>query len=44
MTGQRGVDVAVEAVGEPALAEAAFAALAPGGRAVVVGMMPPTAA
>jgi S-(hydroxymethyl)glutathione dehydrogenase/alcohol dehydrogenase len=29
VTGQRGVDVAVEAVGEPALAEAAFAALAP---------------
>ena len=41
VTGQRGVDIAVEAVGEPALAEAAFTALAPGGRAVVVGMMPP---
>ncbi|MYW02315.1 zinc-binding dehydrogenase [Streptomyces sp. SID3343] len=36
-----GVDIAVEAVGEPALAEAAFACLAPGGRAVIVGMMPP---
>jgi S-(hydroxymethyl)glutathione dehydrogenase/alcohol dehydrogenase len=40
VTGQRGVDVAVEAVGEPALAEAVFTSLAPGGRAVVVGMMP----
>jgi S-(hydroxymethyl)glutathione dehydrogenase / alcohol dehydrogenase len=41
-TGQRGVDIAVEVVGDPALAEAAFAALAPGGRAIVVGMMPPS--
>jgi S-(hydroxymethyl)glutathione dehydrogenase/alcohol dehydrogenase len=41
VTGRRGIDVAVEAVGELALAEAAFAALAPGGRAVV-GMMPPS--
>ncbi len=40
-TEQRGVDVAVEAVGDPGLAEAAFAALAPGGRAVIIGMMPP---
>lgn len=40
ITDQRGVDVAVEVVGEPALAEAAFTALAPGGRAIVVGMMP----
>ncbi|TDE32144.1 zinc-binding dehydrogenase [Actinomadura sp. 6K520] len=40
VTEHRGVDVAVEAVGDVALAEAAFAALAPGGRAIVVGMMP----
>ncbi|MEU4234877.1 zinc-binding dehydrogenase [Nonomuraea sp. NPDC026600] len=40
ITGQFGVDVAVEAVGDPGLAEVAFAALAPGGRAVIVGMMP----
>lgn len=40
ITDQRGVDVAVEVVGDPALAETAFAALAPGGRAIVVGMMP----
>lgn len=37
----RGVDVAVEAVGDSALAATAFAALAPGGQAVIVGMMPP---
>ncbi|MGP4029678.1 zinc-binding dehydrogenase [Actinomadura sp. 3N407] len=41
ITGQRGVDVAVEVVGDPALAEAAFTTLAAGGQAVVVGMMPP---
>jgi S-(hydroxymethyl)glutathione dehydrogenase/alcohol dehydrogenase len=40
LTDQHGVDIAVEAVGDSSLAEAAFAALAPGGRAVVLGMMP----
>ncbi|SEH01765.1 S-(hydroxymethyl)glutathione dehydrogenase / alcohol dehydrogenase [Nonomuraea solani] len=38
--GERGVDVAVEAVGEPDLATAAFSTLAPGGQAIIVGMMP----
>jgi Zn-dependent alcohol dehydrogenase len=33
-----GVDLAVEAVGSPAVARQAFDALAPGGRAVVVGL------
>lgn len=41
LTDRRGVDIAIEAVGDPYLAEAAFAALAPGGRTVVIGMMPP---
>jgi S-(hydroxymethyl)glutathione dehydrogenase / alcohol dehydrogenase len=40
MTG-RGVDVALETVGDPTLATNAFAALAPGGQAIVVGMLPP---
>jgi S-(hydroxymethyl)glutathione dehydrogenase/alcohol dehydrogenase len=39
--GGQGVDVAVEAVGDPSLAAASFEALAPGGQAVIVGMMPP---
>ncbi|SDI48305.1 S-(hydroxymethyl)glutathione dehydrogenase / alcohol dehydrogenase [Sinosporangium album] len=39
--GGQGVDIAIEAVGQPHLAETAFAALAPGGHAIVVGMMPP---
>jgi Zn-dependent alcohol dehydrogenase len=39
--GGKGVDVALEAVGDPSLAATAFAALAPGGQAVIVGMMPP---
>ena len=40
LTGDSGVDVAIEAVGDPALAQAAFASLSPGGRLVVIGMMP----
>ncbi|WP_256790421.1 MULTISPECIES: zinc-binding dehydrogenase [Frankia] len=40
-TDQHGVDIAVEAVGDPTLASAAFEALSPGGRAVIIGMMPP---
>ncbi len=40
-TGGRGADIAIEAVGDPALAAAAFAALAPAGKAIVVGLMPP---
>ncbi len=39
--GGQGVDVAVDAVGDPYLALTAFAALAPGGQAIIVGMMPP---
>jgi len=40
-SGGKGVDVALEAVGDPSLAATAFAALAPGGQAVIIGMMPP---
>ncbi|MGH3391176.1 MAG: zinc-binding dehydrogenase [Actinomadura sp.] len=39
--GGQGVEVAVETVGDPALAAMAFAALTPGGQAIVIGMMPP---
>jgi len=40
-TGGHGVDVAIEAVGDPILAATAFAALAPAGKAIIIGMMPP---
>jgi S-(hydroxymethyl)glutathione dehydrogenase/alcohol dehydrogenase len=38
-----GVDHAVEAVGDPQVATAAFSVLRPGGAATVLGMMPPDA-
>jgi S-(hydroxymethyl)glutathione dehydrogenase/alcohol dehydrogenase len=37
----RGTDITIEAVGDPALAAAAFEALAPAGKAIIIGMMPP---
>lgn len=40
-SGTSGIDIAVEAVGDPALAAVAFTALAPAGKAVIIGMMPP---
>ncbi|HVB46737.1 MAG TPA: zinc-binding dehydrogenase [Streptosporangiaceae bacterium] len=40
-TSGRGTDIAIEAVGDPALAAAAFTALAPSGKAIIIGMMPP---
>jgi len=39
-TGGVGVDTAIEAVGSPATTGQAFAVLAPGGRATVLGMLP----
>jgi S-(hydroxymethyl)glutathione dehydrogenase/alcohol dehydrogenase len=39
--GGQGVDIAIEAAGDPSSAATAFAALAAGGVAIVVGMMPP---
>jgi S-(hydroxymethyl)glutathione dehydrogenase/alcohol dehydrogenase len=41
VSGNHGVDVAIEAVGDPSLAALAFAALAPAGKAIIIGMMPP---
>jgi S-(hydroxymethyl)glutathione dehydrogenase / alcohol dehydrogenase len=40
-TDNNGADVSIEAVGDPALARTAFAALAPAGKAIIIGMMPP---
>lgn len=40
LTGGLGVDAAIEAVGTCTTAEDAFAALAPGGTAIVIGMLP----
>jgi S-(hydroxymethyl)glutathione dehydrogenase / alcohol dehydrogenase len=40
-SGTHGMDVAIEAVGDPALAALAFTALAPAGKAIIIGMMPP---
>ncbi|MGR7000739.1 zinc-binding dehydrogenase [Yinghuangia aomiensis] len=41
LLGGRGVDAAIEAVGTRETAEHAYAVLAPGGTAVIIGMMPP---